>query len=278
MHWMPPSIVLRLGLSALTLAGFASAQVDGAATRKSAETRPEPADQALRLMDEGLNDVVSEGLKSLRFSYRPTATGMPLPDFRVQVAWKKDGSTEVSFLTPDKKPLDRSVPHPWLDAEDPDRAGRKMSERYVEGGKALLGLFLRPTYSVQFAAWRKRLETRTVNGRPESTLVLEPAVAERFRRVEIRLGSDGRAQKITQTLVRPIDGHDVDVLFPKFEPAGGKLVLKSFQQETSGRTDQVVFEYQKVSGFVLLASVERIVKDSKVGGSKTEFDDIEAAR
>lgn len=278
MRVKPSTSVLRFLLFALAAAVPAAAQTEGAATRPAPSSRPDPADQAILAMDEGLNDVVADGLKSLRFSYQPTATGTAEPDFRVQVSWKKGSETEVSFLTPDKKPLDRTLPHPWLDVADPDRPGRKMSERYVEGGKALLGLFLRPAYAVQFASWRKRLETRTVNGRPETTLVLEPAVADRFRRVEIRLGQDGRAQKITQTLVRPIDGRDADVLYPKFETAGGRLVLKSFQQETAGRTDQVVFEYQKVSGFVLLASVERIVKDSKVGGSKTVFDDVEAGR
>jgi hypothetical protein len=142
----------------------------------------------------------------------------------------------------------------------------------------LLGLFLRPGYSRQFATWRKRLETRVVNQRPETTLVLEPTTSDRFRRIEMRLGDDGRPLKIVQTLSRAFEGRETDVLFPKFESAGGVVVLKSFQQETVGRTDLVMFEYQKIDGFVLLASLERIVKDSRVGGSKTVFDDVEAGR
>lgn len=258
--------------------GAASRSAESRAESRATDPRTAEADAVCRALDARLYYPVREGLRRLRFSYAAAADGALQSEFRVQVTWALGTEPVVEFLDAKKAPLDRSAPHPILDADDPDRPGRKLADRYVDSAKALLQLFLRRPFEEQFAAWRRRIERRTVNGRDEVALVCEPDGAARVRRVELRFGADGLPARIAQSLSRAERGHDQVVMYPVFSTVADRLVLTSFKEDVAGRTDQVVFEYQKVGGFVLPASYERIVKDSKLGSSKTVFDDVDASK
>ncbi len=268
--------------TALTLfvIGAARAQesrpADGAATRPAATTREDAGEAALRAVDDRLYYAGREGLASLRFSYAPEGTGALTPDFRVQVAWKKGGDPVVSFLDLDRKPLDRTKPHALLDAKDPEREGRTMADNFADGARVLHRFFLGRPYATAYASFRKRVERRNVNGRDEVTVVLEPVTAGGLKRVEMTLGSDGMPWRIVQRLSSAEHGNDVVTLYPAFTTVAERLLLTSFKEDLGTRTDQVAMEFQKVGGFILPSKIERFVKGSTVGGSKTVFDDVEA--
>jgi hypothetical protein len=246
------------------------------ASRPAAETKPDAAEALLRAVDARIYYPEREGLATLRFSYAPEGTGSLKPDFRVQVTWRKDAEPAVTFLDLEKRPLDRSVPHVVLDAEHPERPGRKLAEDFAEGARTLHRVFLGRPYSAAYASFRKRIETKIVNLREETTLVLEPTATGALRRVEMSFGADGLPWRIVQRLARPENGADAITVYPVFKTVADRLVMTGYKEDLGVRTDQVVIEHQKVGGFVLPASIERIVKGSKVGGSKTVFDDVEA--
>jgi hypothetical protein len=259
-------------------AGVASSQTPASApsSRPAAESRPEPGEELLRAVDARLYFAGREGLSSLRFSYAPEGTGALTPDFRVQVTWKKGTEAIVAFLDLEKKPLDRSKTHPFLDRDDPERPGKKMADRYVDGARVLLKAFLGTPYETVYASYRKRVEKRTVNGREETTLVMEPTKAGRMRRIEMSFGPDGMPWRIRQSLSRAEDENDAITLYPAFTAVAERLLLTSYKEDLGSRTDQVVIEYQKSGGFLIPAKIERIVKGDSVGGSKTVFDDVDA--
>jgi hypothetical protein len=243
-------------LAALALAGDAFTQ----------ESRPsrssDPASDVFASLDSRIYSAEREGLNSVEFSYRPHQTGpLEQKDFRVRVRWAKGQPETIDFLSADGKPLGDL---PDLLKQPAARSGGTTAKQsFEQGAKSLLTIFRGVPFSEQFRNWRKRLETGTVNGREERTIVLEPLSAGYLRRVEIHLDPRDLPWRIVSSLTTPEPQLDRMIDEPTWSEFDGKLLMTGFKKTRGAQTEQIVVNYQRKDGIIVPASYERLVGKEK---------------
>ncbi len=256
----------RCAVLVLCIAGLSLGQTTRPSTR--------PQDEATKLLDtlsEKLYTPIRSGLRELSYDYLTTPEGALQGKFRVDVRYRTDSRPTVQFLSDDRSPM-KELPA-WLNSPAPGKKGTLVKDLFESGGRATLKWFVPETPSRQYETWAKRLESRTVNGRPERILVLEPSSSHPLRRVEMNFDARGLPWRIIYYPQRPAEGGDAITEEPLYESIDGKLVRSSWKEVSGVSSIQHVLTFQLVRGYLLPTSHERLAPGSKQP-DRTVFDRV----
>lgn len=248
------------------LVAFCAAQASRPTTR--------PKNDAEKLLDafsDRLYSPLAAGLRELEYNYLASPEGALTGKFRVNVLCRAESRPSVELMSEDRTRL-KELPS-WLNAPAPGRKGTTVKDLFESGGRATAKWFLPEIPNRHYATWNKRLETRTVNGREERILVLEPSAAHPLRRIEMTLDPRGLPFRVSYFPAAVGEGVDTIVEEPVYELIDGKLVRSSWKESSGQSSVQHVLNYQSVRGYLVPASHERMAPGSKQV-DRTVFDRV----
>ena len=239
---------------------------------QSQESRPkDEADRILDALDAKLYSPSRSGLKELDYDYAVSPEGVFSTKVRIGMRWAADSRPTVRWFDVERQPL-KDIPD-WLKAPAGGPTTGSVKDVFEAGGRATLRWFLPESPKTKYEAWRKRLETRTVNARPERVLVFEPATPGALKRIETAVDARGLPWRVTYFPSKPVEGVETVVEEPVYEEIDGKWVKTSWKESSGVSSIQHVLTYQLVRGWLLPSAHERLAPGGKAP-DRTVFEGV----
>lgn len=233
-----------------------------------------PADEAERILDAldaKLYSPLRAGLQSLDYDYSVAPEGVFTTKVRVAVGWSAESRPSVRWLDDGRRPL-KDLPD-WLKAPAGGPSSSLVKDVFEAGARATTRWFVPESPKSKYAAWRKRLETRTVNGRPERILVFEPSSPGPLKRIESGIDAKGLPWRITYFPSKPVEGVESVIEEPVYEEIDGRWVKTSWKETSGVSSIQHVLGYQLVRGWLLPTAHERLAPGGKAP-DRTVFENV----